>query len=79
MTIVTFDGSERHCKELYASLLIQSPGIFQQNEKLDNALYTDGSRSGFKPLILLLGKSECCGRNVNIRYVVVYTYFIEIN
>ena len=67
MTIVSFDGSEGHCKELYTSLQLQSPGVFQQNEKLQNALFTDGSRSGFKPLVLLPGKSECCGRKVIIR------------
>ena len=50
VTIVSFNGSEGHCKECYTSLQLQSRGVFQQNEKLQNALFTDSSRCGFKPL-----------------------------
>lgn len=58
-----FDGSEGHCKEMYAFLQQQCPGLFEQQSKLDDALYSDGT----KPLILLPGQSECCGKK--IRYV----------
>lgn len=66
-TTVNFDGSERHCKELGTLLQLQTPGIFQQNIKLSDALYTDGTMSGFTPLILLPGVKECCGKKVVIR------------
>ena len=50
-TTINFDGSERHCKELFTLLQLQTPGIFHQNVKLSDALNTDGTKSGFKPLI----------------------------
>ena len=64
-----FDGSEGHCKEMYVFLQRQCPGLFEQQSKLDDALYSDGTKSGFKPLILLPGQSECCGKKIQIRYV----------
>jgi hypothetical protein len=66
-TVVTFDGSEGHCKELCTLLQLQTPGIFQQNKRLKEVLYSDGTKSGFKPLVLLPGKRECCGKKVVIR------------
>lgn len=63
----TFDGSEGHCKELYSILQLQSPALFQQHVRLEDALFSDGTKSGFKPLILLPGQMECCGKKVLIR------------
>ena len=37
----------------------------------NNALLCDGSKSGFKPLVLLPGRMECCGKKVVVRYVEV--------
>ena len=60
-SVSTFDGSEGHCKELYSYLHQQNPSLFQQQMKLQDALFSDGTKSGFKPLILLPGQLECCG------------------
>ena len=45
------------------------PEIFDQRRKLDDVLFSDGSKSGFKPLVLLPGRMECCGKKVVVRYV----------
>ena len=66
-TVVTFDGSEGHCKDLYTLLQSQIPDVFQQNKRLKDVLYTDGTKSGFKPLVLLPGRMVCCGKKVVIR------------
>ena len=70
-----FDGSERHYKELYSIIEQGNP---EQRRKLD-ALLSDGSKSGFKPLVLLPGLMESCGKVV-VRCVcemVVY-YVIDV-
>ena len=64
-----FDGSEGHCKELYSVIEQGNPEIFEQRRKLDDALLSDGTKSGFKPLVLLPGRMECCGKKVVVRYV----------
>lgn len=67
VVICAFDGSEIHCKELYSVLQQSNPGIFDQTKRLDTALLSDGTKSGFKPLVLLPGRMECCGKKVVIR------------
>ena len=67
VTICAFDGSESHCKELYSMLQQSDPQLFNQTEALDDALLSDGTKSGFKPLVLLPGRMECCGKKVVIR------------
>lgn len=62
-----FDCSEAHCKQLYTMLMDTSPTIFEQCETLSKALFKDCTPSGFKPLVLLPGKVECCGKKVWIR------------
>jgi len=64
-----FDGSEDHCKGLYLTLLQNSPDIFQHRQQLTEQLFQDGTKSAFKPLVLLPGQMECCGRKVHLRYV----------
>ena len=64
-----FDGSEGHCKELYSVIEQGNPEIFDQRRKLDDALLSDGSKSGFKPIVLLPGRMECCSKKVVVRYV----------
>ena len=64
-----FDGSEGHCKELYSVIEQGNPEIFEKKRKRDDALLSDGSKSGFKPLVLLPGQMECCGKKVVVRYV----------
>ena len=67
VTTCAFDGSESHCKELYSVLQQSDPQLFNQTEALDNALLSDGTKSGFKILVLLPGRMECCGKKVVIR------------
>jgi len=43
-----------------------------QRRKFDDALFSDGSKSGFKPLVLLSGRMECNSKNV----VVIKTTFL---
>ena len=70
-----FDGSEGHCKELYSDIQQRNPEIFEQKRILDDALLSDSSKNGFKPLVLLPGQMECCGKKVVVRYVEVVVYF----
>ena len=69
-----FDGSEGHCKELYGVIEQGNPEIFDQRRKLDDVLFSDGSKSGFKPLVLLPGRMECCGKKVVVRYVLMWLF-----
>ena len=64
-----FDGSAGHCKELYSVIEQGNPEIFDQRRKLDDVLFSDGSKSGFKPLVLLPGRMEYCSKKVVVRYV----------
>ena len=41
--------------------------LFTQTKALDDKLFSDGTKSGFKPLVLLPGRLECCGKRVVIR------------
>ena len=68
MTVHAFDGSERHCKELYIVLQQVDPKIFDQSKQIEDILLSDGTKSGFKPLVLLPGRTMCCGKKVVIRY-----------
>ena len=72
-TVVTFDGSEGHCKDLYTLLQSQIPDVFQQTKRPKDVLYTDGTKSDFKPLVLLPGRIVCCGIKLlsgNINYII---------
>ena len=62
-----FDGGEIHCKELCGVLEIAEPGLFHQQQKVEEALFSDGTKTSFKPLILLRGRMKCCGKKVSIR------------
>jgi len=63
-----FDRSEDHCKGLYLTLQQNSPDIFQHCQQLTEQLFQDGTKSAFKPLVLLPGQMECCGE-VHLWYV----------
>ena len=65
-----------HCKELYSVIEQENAEIFEQRRILDNALLSDGSKSGFKPLVLLPDRMECCGKKVVVRYVEVVGFFL---
>lgn len=67
VTICTFDGSESHCKKIHSVLQLCDPQLFTQTKALDNKLFSDDTKSGFKPLVLLPGRLECCGKRVVIR------------
>ena len=59
VTLLAFDGSENHCKELYSVLQHSDSHLFTQTKALDNAILSDSTKSGFKPLP---GRLECCGK-----------------
>ena len=62
-----FNGCESQCEALYTVLIRENPKLFQYPKLLNDALYSDGTKSGFKPLVLLPGKTMCCERKVLIR------------
>ena len=64
---VEFQGTEEHCKEAYQSIQTLSPEIFEYATIQSETLFEDGSHGAFKPIVLLPGKRECCGRKVYIR------------
>ena len=67
--VYTFSGSESQCEVLYTILSKENPKLFDHSKTLETALYSDGTKSGFKPLVLLPGSTTCCGRKVIIRFV----------
>lgn len=67
--VTDFTGSEGQCEALYCILSKENPTLFDHAKIIEAALYSDGSKSGFKPLILLPGKTLCCSRKVVIRFV----------
>ena len=64
---IEFEGTEEHCKEACKSIQTLSPEIFEYATIQAETLFEDGSHGAFKPIVLLPGRSECCGRKVYIR------------
>ena len=85
-TAIAFDRTEEHCKEAYQLLQSCSPAIFQYARVQAEVLFEDASHSAFKPIILLPGKMECCGKKVYIRYELliiimithIYTQYLHV-
>ncbi len=59
-----------HCCRLACRVLVQNhPHLFSYFEKQANALFADKGRTSYKPIVLLPGQLECCGRKIMIRYL----------
>ena len=68
--VTRFTGTEGQCEALCSVLRKENPKLFDQANIMEAALFSNGSKSGFKPLILLPGRTLCCGRKVVIRLVI---------
>ena len=64
-----FRWKRRPLQRAYLTLQKNSPDIFKRHQQLTEQLFQDGTKSAFKPLVLLPGQMECCGRKVHLRYV----------
>lgn len=67
--VYTFTGSESECEIVYNILSVNNPTLIDHATIIEDALFLDGNKSGFKPLILLPQRLTCCGRKAMIRLV----------
>ena len=65
----TFTGSEHDCEILFNVLSDTNLKLFDHANIIEAALYSDGTKTGFKPLVLLPGRIMCCDKKVIIRLV----------
>ena len=69
----TFTGSELDCELLFNVLSDMNPKLFDHANIIEAALYSDGTKTGFKCLVLLPGRIMCCGRKVTVTKVSLQT------
>ena len=62
---IEFEGAEEHCKEACKSIQTLNPVIFEYARIQAETLFENGSHGAFKPIALLPGRSECCGRKLH--------------
>ena len=67
--ITEFQGSEEHCKAVHNILVKNDCDVFDYASAHAELLFEDNCRTGFKPVILLPGKTNCCAKRICIRYV----------
>ena len=67
--ITEFQGSEDHCKAVHDILVKNDCNVFDYASAHAELLFEDNCRTGFKPVILLPGKTNCCAKKICIRYV----------
>ena len=72
MEITEFQGSEEQCKAV-DDILVKSDcdDVFDYASAHARLLFEDSCRTGFKPVILLPGKTNCCAKKICIRYVLL--------
>lgn len=62
-----FQGSEEHCKAVHDILVKNACDIFEYASAHARLLFEDSCRTGFKPVLLLPGKTNCCAKKICIR------------
>ena len=73
-----FNGSEHDCEVLFTLLSDANPKLFDHANIIESALYSDGTKTGFNPLVLLPGRMMCYGKKVIIRLVYTEVYNIHL-
>ena len=70
-----FQGSEEHCKAVHDILVKNACDIFEYASAHGRLLFEDSCRTGFKPVLLLPGKTNCCAKKICIQYVILTIRF----
>ncbi len=67
-TMTTFEATA-HCCRLACRILVEKhPHLLSYAQEQASILFADKDRTPFKPIVLLPGRTQCCGRKIIIRY-----------